>query len=209
MSIITEALKKAEKEREKAIVSKEYMNKILGPERKATYKRGEPKIEKPKLRPKAAVSKNESIEFLHLHYVKSKTLIVAGILLLSTIIFLAIINIFLIPSPEVKVATSVGTSEITEAPVRAEAYTDMKSEIHETDFVGKMARVLRSDLVQNGVLSSFKLNGIVYDDEDSWAVINNKVARVGDALDGATVISIAPQRVTILFQNKRYDLAVR
>lgn len=209
MSIIAEALKKAEKERDKTIVSKEYLNKILGPERKATYKRKEPKIEKPKFHPKAAVSKNENIEFLHSHYAKSKTLIISGILLLSTIIFLTIINIFLIPSPKVKVATSVGTSKITETPVMAEAYTDMKSEIHKTNFVGKMTRVFRSDLVQNGILSSFKLNGIVYDDEDSWAVINNKVARVGDTLDGATVISIAPQKVTIIFQNKRYDLAVK
>jgi len=209
MSIITDALKKAEKERDKTVVSREYLNKILGPERKVTHKREEqkeePKIEKPKFRPERVLSKNEGIEFLYPHYAKSKIIIISGILLLSAIILLTIINIFFIPSPEVKIATS----EIKKTPIMAEAYTDMKSEIRKTDFVGKMAQVFRSDLVQDGVLSSYKLNGIVYDNEDSWAIINNKMAKVGDTLDDATIISIAPQKVTILFQNKRYDLTVK
>lgn len=211
MSIIADALKKAQ-ERKKTITSRENLNKVLDPERKATYKREEFKVEKPQLQPKVSPSKAKNMEFLKTRYVKSKVLIISGILLLVAIIFLTIANIFLIPSPGVKVLRSGRTSDVTDVPLEAEAYTDVKSEIalieDKAGLMDKMASVFKTGSVQEEFLSNFTLNGIVYDTEDSWAIINNKVVRVGERLAGAKVISIAPQKVVLLFKNEKFDLSV-
>ena len=210
MSIIAEALKKAKKERDgKTMTSEEYLHKILGPERKEIYIKEESKDSKPIAPP----SKTEGIESPDArNMIRSKALITSGILLLLAIMFLTVTNIFLIPLPEVKVATSKtpeGTSDLTEVPLEAEAYTDVKSEIalieEKAGLMDRMARAFRGD---SGSLSKFELNGIVYDVDDSWAIINNKVVRVGDMLDGAKVISIAPQKVVLLFEDERFDLIV-
>lgn len=211
MSIIADALKKAQ-ERKKTITSRENLNKFLGPERKAAYKREEFKVEKPQLQPKVLPSEAKNMEFLKARYVKSKALIISGVLLLVAIIFLAIANIFLIPSPDVKVSRSGRTSDVTDVPLEAEAYTDVKSEIalieDKAGLMDKMASVFKTGSAQEEFLSNFTLNGIVYDTEDSWAIINNKVVRVGERLDGAKVISIAPQKVVLLFKNEKFDLSV-
>lgn len=209
MSIITEALKKAEKERGKSITSKEYLNKILGPERKATYKR-EKKPGEPQAQTKTSSSETRNIGSSNARYVRSKTLVTMGILLLLAIISLTAANVFMISTPEIEVAASGGTKE---APAEAETYTDMKSELsvieNDPTFMSKMTKVFRGDVLQNEFLSNFILNGIIYDDEKSWAIVNDEVVRVGDMLDGAKVISIAPKRVTLLFKEEKFDLAVK
>ncbi len=191
MSIITEALKRAEREKDKAVTSKEYMNKILGPERKETYQREELKDGKTR----------ESKSAESIRYVKrKKALVVSGGLLVLTIMFLAISNVFLLPSLDLKTAEREKGPVYTEEPLVAEAYTDMSPEIalikSKTGFIDKF-------------LPNFTLNGIVWDIDGSWAIINDKIVRAGDALDGAKVISIEPQKVVLSFRDKRFDLTLK
>ena len=191
MSIITEALKRAEREKDKAVTSKEYMDKILGPERKETYQRGELKDKKTR----------ESESRDSIRYVKrNKALVISGGLLVLTIIFLAISNLFLLPSPDLKMAEREKAPVYTEEPLVAEAYTDMSAEValveSKTGFIDKL-------------LPNFTLNGIVWDIDGSWAIINNKIVKAGDALDGAKVISIEPQKVVLSFRDKRFDLVLK
>ena len=191
MSIIAEALKRAEREKDKAITSKEYMNKILGPERKETYQRGELKDEKTR----------ESESAKSIRYVKKrKALVVSGGLLVLTIMFLAISNLFLLPSLDVKTAGREKLPLYTAEPLVAEAYTDMSPEValieSKAGFIDKP-------------LPNFTLNGIVWDIDGSWAIINNEIVKAGDALDGAKVISIEPQKVVLSFRDKRFDLVLK
>ena len=182
MSIIAEALKKVEEQKEGTSVSKEYMHKILGPERKATYKREGLQEE--------AVSSTQN----------SRIWVSLAILILLAIIFLTVSNIFLVPSTDVK---TKGRQEISgyEETHEAEAYTDMNAEI-------ALIENKRASL-QERFLSNFTLNGIVWDLDNSWAVINNEVVKTGDMLNGAKVVSIKPQKVTLSFQDKEFELVLK
>lgn len=203
MSIITEALKKAEKERNKQMSSKECLDKILGPERKTTYKREESRADKPQFESKFLPPKIVR-KFLDASYIKSKAFITSCVLLLGAIIFLTIANIFFIPTQRVG---PIKTSDFKERPFEAEAYTDVKSDI--ALIRNKMAGVFKNVSVRDEFLSNFTLNGVVHDAVDSWAIINNKVLRVGDTIENAKVISITPQKVVLLFRNERFDLTVK
>ena len=188
MSIIDEALRKVAKERDKA--------------------------KRRPVEPKSSPLESENIKSLSARYVKSKTVIVSGILLLLAIAFLTVTNIFLVPPPGIKETMPAETSgDFIETPVEAEAYTEVRSEIalieEKVGLMGKMAKAFKIESTQEEFLSNFTLNGIVYDMEDPWAIINNKVVKVGETLDGAAVISIAPQKVVLLFKNERFDLAVK
>lgn len=214
MSIITEALKKAEKEKDKLIDAREYLNKILGPEREGTYRRDELKMDKSQFQTKVSHSENEDMAlFGKMPHRGSKTiLITSGILLLLTIIFLTVVNVFLI-SPDVKAPTHIGTSDFRGVAVKAEGYTDVKPEIalieNKSTFLDKMTDVFKSDSVRAKFMAKFTLNGVICSEDDSWAIINNDVVRVGDTLGGAKVISIVPQKVTLLFKDERFDLEVK
>ncbi len=123
----------------------------------------------------------------------NKTLIAAGSMVLLTIIILAVSNAFLIP----KDLELAGRTELLEA----EAYRDMRSEIE----------LLESERVaaRKELLSSFRLNGIVWDSNDSWAIINNRIVRPGDVLEGVTIVSIKPQKVVLSFKQEEFDLVVK
>jgi len=214
MSIITEALKKAEKEKDKLRDTREYLNKILGPEREGTYRRDELNMDKSQLETKVSHSENKDMAlFGKMPYRGSKTiLITSGTLLLLTIIFLTVVNVFLI-SPDVKAPTHIGTSDFRDVAVKAEGYTDVKPEIalieNKSTFLDKMTDVFKSDSVRAKFMAKFTLNGVICSEDDSWAIINNDVVRVGDTLGGAKVISIVPQKVTLLFKDERFDLEVK
>lgn len=188
MSIISEALKKAAKERVRTI----------NQEDKSVTLRVKP------------VYKGENTR-----YRRSKALIVSGILLLLTIVFLTVASIFLHPSLDIEEPTSIVTSDDSiDMPVEAEAYADLKSEIvlfeNKKSLMDNMAEAFRGELtIEEEFTANFTLNGIVYDAEDSWAIVNNKVVRIGDTLDGAKVVSIAPRKVVLLFKDERFDLSVK
>lgn len=208
MSIITEALKKVAKERDKV---KRRPDRITTSNKEASYKS---KADRPWLEPKISPPEFRSLKSLNARYTRNKTLIGSGILLLLAIIFLTITNTFLLPSVDIEEKAPVGTSDdFTEMPVEAEAYSDVKSEIalieEKNSLIDKMAKAFKIESTQEEFISNFILNGIVYDTEDPWAIINNRVVRIGDTLDGAEVISIAPRKVILLFKNERYDLAVK
>lgn len=188
MSIITEALKKAAKEKVKTINLSD----------KTVTLRGKPSY------------KSENTR-----YKRRKRLIISGILLLVTIAFLTLANTFLLPSLDIERPKSMVTSDDSiETPVEAEAYTNVKSELalfeDKKSLMDNTAKAFRSELtIEEEFTSNFTLNGIVYDADDSWAIINNKVVRTGDTLEGANVLSIAPQKVVLLFKNERFVLSVK
>lgn len=196
MSIITEALKKAEKEKDKKITSKEYIDKIFGPERKGTYEKEKFEEEKTQLQ----------------QVRQGKTLIVSGSLLVLAIIFLTVANLFLFPSADVETVIPPKPFDYAGEPLEAEAYTDMSREIvlieDKSGFNG-IAKVFKRKSTRQQLLSNFTLNGIVYDTDDSWAIINNRMVRTGDALDGAKIISIEPQKVVLNFEGEKFDLVVK
>lgn len=208
MSIIAEALRKVARERDKA---KRHPDKFPTPSKEVTYKN---ETEQPRSGPEISSLEFGSLKSLNARYSRNKTLIVSGILLLLAIVFLTITNIFLLPSVDIEETQPVGTSDdFIDTPVEAEAYSDVKSEVtlieEKSGLINRMAKAFKIESTQEEFLSNFKLNGIIYDEENSWAIINNKVVRVGDTLDGAKIISIAPRKVTLLFKNERFDLAVK
>jgi len=209
MSIIAEALKRAEKERDKTIDSREYLNKILGPPRKATVPaRPEPKEEKPAAPADVhGLGKKDSNSAS-----TDKVLVFAGGLLLLTIIFLTGINIFVIRSSETETA-AVKAAPAPEADLpEAEAYTDMSSDIKMIDrpnFIGRMANALKGASGRERLISSFTLSGIVYDIKDPWAIVNNKIVRTGDVLNGAKVLSVGEKKVTMSYGDETFDLVVK
>ena len=197
MSIIAEALKKLEKEKNGTISSKEYLHKILGPVRNSTLKR----------------EKEENGEVPDSTYRKrSKSLAVSGILLILAIAFLTAANIFLIPSSDIKVAESGRPADPAEEAPIAEAYTDVRTEIflieNKTEFANKAARLLKSSSIRDEFMSKFELTGIVYDAGNSWAILNDKIIRAGDHLDGAEIVSVVSDKVTFIYKNEKLDLTV-
>jgi hypothetical protein len=58
--------------------------------------------------------------------------------------------------------------------------------------------------------ASLNLEGIMFDPKgDSIAIVNGEIVRVGDEVNGAVVVRIEPDRVSILKENKTSDLALR
>lgn len=211
MSIITEALKKAEKERNRVIDSKEYLNKILGPQLDlASYKK-EVLDERPSLLPayedvKSANGKERR---------PSRSLVISSVLVIGTILFLSAMNILIISSPDVKTTTSKDVTQRSDRnAIEAETYTTaMQPDINlierKTTILDKMGRVLKGGAITDEFMSNFSLNGIIYDADNSWAIINNKMVKTGDVLDGAKVVSISPQKVVLLFKKETFDLVVK
>ncbi len=143
-----------------------------------------------------------------------KALAVSISILILVFLFLAVWNVFLAPSSNVsRMMTPLGHGKEGDAAPEAEGYSDLKNEImvieRKEGVIEKMADALKGVSAKDEFLGSFRLNGIVYDSEDPWAIINDKVLRAGDELDGAKVISIAPRKVVLLFKNERFDLVVR
>ncbi|MEA3305455.1 MAG: hypothetical protein U9R52_01415 [Candidatus Omnitrophota bacterium] len=197
MSIIAEALKKLEKEKKGTISSKEYLHKILGPVRNSTFTK----------------EKEENGDAPDITYRKrSKSLTVSGILLILTIAFLTAANIFLVPSFDTEMAESGRPADpAKEAPV-AEAYTDVKTEIflieNKTEFTNKAGLPLKNISIRDEFMSNFKLSGIAHDAVGSWAIVNDRIIRVGDHLDGAEIVSVVSDKVTFIYKNEKLDLTV-
>ena len=184
MSIIAEALKKVEKEKDKTVSSRDYMNKVLGPERKSTYRKEE--LSAPPAFDNAGQRRTT---------VSGRTLAASGALIVLAIMFLTAMNMLFLPAGDIDMAAR---GDILEA----EAYSDMGLEIGRIDNT-------QMDYLPVQILSNFKLNGIVWGADDSWAIINDEIVRTGDTLDGAKVVSIKPQKVVLSFKNAVFDLVVK
>ncbi len=213
MSIITEALKKAEKERNKVIDSKEYLNKILGPQvDMSSYK----KDVLDEQMPISHVYDDPMPVVNTVDWRPGRSLLISGILIIGTIVFLSAMNVFIISSPDPygEKATSGEAALPASNALQAETYTTaMRSDINlieqKATILGKMGRVLKGGAVTDEFMSNFTLNGIIYDTDNSWAIINNEMVKIGDVLDGARIVSILPQKVVLVFKKETFDLTVK
>lgn len=54
---------------------------------------------------------------------------------------------------------------------------------------------------------SLTIQGVIWGGRFPQAIINNKVVKVGDAIEGARIISIDKDGVTLFFKDRQYNLA--
>lgn len=59
---------------------------------------------------------------------------------------------------------------------------------------------------RSGGLEGIILNGIVWDKNNPYAIVNNDVVKVGDKLGGATVIEISEKDVILEFDGEKHTL---
>ena len=57
-------------------------------------------------------------------------------------------------------------------------------------------------------MPSLNLSGIVYSPEESYCIINNKIVKVGDTVQGAKLLSVSHNLVTLDYQGKAVSLEV-
>ncbi len=55
---------------------------------------------------------------------------------------------------------------------------------------------------------TFAINGIVYSSPESYCIINGRVVRVGDKIDGAILKSVSPEKAVLDFNGTKIDLWV-
>lgn len=53
------------------------------------------------------------------------------------------------------------------------------------------------------------LNGIIYDEEMPYAIVNNKVLRKGEIIEGASLVEIDKDFVKFVFKDKEFDLRTK
>lgn len=54
-------------------------------------------------------------------------------------------------------------------------------------------------------MSSIELNGIVYESEDTWAIINNKIVRLGDTVGDERIIEIGKDYVRLVNESSNTE----
>lgn len=222
MSIIAEALKKAEKERNSSVNSREYIDKLLGPRIDISSYRKEPADEsgadevltvsdKAKFGHKTAARAYGKIDWR----ISRRPLIILGILIIGAILFLSAVNMFVISSVDTKIAQSPRFTNPGKDHIEVETYTnamypDIAALERESVISGRLDGALKGGAAtKDEFTSNFELNGIIYDADNSWAIINNKMVKIGDILNGAKILSISPQKTVLLYKDETFDLSVR
>lgn len=56
------------------------------------------------------------------------------------------------------------------------------------------------------ILPSLDVQGVIWGGRFPQAIINNKVVKIGDTIEGAVVISIDKDGITVLFAGRQYNL---
>lgn len=120
----------------------------------------------------------------------------------------------IISAPDTKEAASKEAALPAKNAIEAEAYTTaMQSDINSIEqraaILDNTGAVLKGRSVTDEFISNFTLNGIIYDTDNSWAIINNKMVKTGDVLSGAQIVSILPQKVILVFKKETFDLTVK
>ncbi|MDD4953715.1 MAG: hypothetical protein PHG40_02275 [Candidatus Omnitrophica bacterium] len=64
-----------------------------------------------------------------------------------------------------------------------------------------------SSVTENEPLPSWMVQGLVWGGRFPQAIINNKVVKTGDMIEGAQVVSIEKSGVKLLFKGKSYSLS--
>lgn len=55
---------------------------------------------------------------------------------------------------------------------------------------------------------NFKVSGLMWDDENPQVIINNRISKVGDSIDGFILEKIEKQKVTLFNGKKRIELNI-
>lgn len=58
-------------------------------------------------------------------------------------------------------------------------------------------------------IPSFSLTGILYSDTERWVMINNRILREGDTIEGAEVIQISDSGVELNFEGEKIFLKLK
>lgn len=58
------------------------------------------------------------------------------------------------------------------------------------------------------IRGNFVMNGIVYSSPNSFCIINGKVVKVGEKVNGATLMSVTPEKATLNYEGRTIDLWV-
>lgn len=61
--------------------------------------------------------------------------------------------------------------------------------------------------IETSLLPSLQVQGMVWGGSFPQAIINNKVVRIGDTVEGAQIINITKDSVTVFFGNRQYNLS--
>ncbi|MBU4488893.1 MAG: general secretion pathway protein GspB [Candidatus Omnitrophica bacterium] len=214
MSIITEALKKAEMERNSSINSKEYLNKALGPRVDMSSHRKEAPVssgidDAPTISGRTADQPAGKIDWRI-----SRPVIISGILIIGAIIFLSAMNVFIISFVDTEAVQSPQLTKSGKDYIEVETYTkamypDLIALEREPTIFKRLGRALKGITPKDEFISNFELNGIIYDADNSWAIINNQMVKIGDILSGAKILSISPQKVVLLYKEEMFNLSAR
>ncbi|MCG2705481.1 MAG: general secretion pathway protein GspB [Candidatus Omnitrophica bacterium] len=214
MSIITEALKKAEMERNSSINSKEYLNKALGPRVDMSSCRKEAPVssgidDAPTISGRTADQPAGKIDWRI-----SRPVIISGILIIGAIIFLSAMNVFIISFVDTEAVQSPQLTKSGKDYIEVETYTkamypDLIALEREPTIFKRLGRALKGITPKDEFISNFELNGIIYDADNSWAIINNQMVKIGDILSGAKILSISPQKVVLLYKEEMFNLSAR
>jgi len=212
MSIITDALKKAARERDGSYADMDgYLTKIAGPVRNEVYE-GPP-------RPDAGTADGLLPESVKGGFPErrgrraTRFFVTLSGLTAIAIIALSAINLFFVNDRGFNMVYEnipVGDPAI---PLEAEAYTKLNEElalieksVSSLGFKRGPKAAVDAEMVS---ADKFVLNGIVADEAESWALINNKVVKPGDRLEDATVIAINSGDVILRVDGKPFVLPAR
>lgn len=72
----------------------------------------------------------------------------------------------------------------------------------------EQAPLFPSGPISMGLKSGFKLTGIVYSSDGSYCIINNKILKVGDSIQDATLVSVMPNEVLLDHKGRKVSLAL-
>lgn len=64
----------------------------------------------------------------------------------------------------------------------------------------------KTQIKESKALPNLQIQGTVWGGSFPQAIVNNKVVRVGDKIEGVTIIDINKAGVTVLFDNQQYNL---
>ena len=67
--------------------------------------------------------------------------------------------------------------------------------------------VIKKEVIEIKPLPSLQIQGIVWGGAVPQAIINNKVVKIGDTIGQVRIIDITRGSVTVLFENRKYNLS--
>lgn len=198
MSVISDALKKAQKEREK--------KETISVKAKDSYAdmpsiiKTEPKKRKVHLKEKY---KTQIIDFLFKP---------VGLFFLLFIIFYVSFRAYVLYKLRPKVQSKNTSSKVSKPNL---SYgVDDKNEATATSISSnntisapiKEDRRMISFTNTTDAIPSLVLNGIVYDPNKPYVIVNNRAISVGDSVKGAILIAINKKSATFVYNNKKFQI---